>query len=129
VVVAAEVRMVKQVARKGSTVSVRVPSYVRSRLFPYAAVFEDVVVPIARRVRAQPSQRLRVELRESVEAALVAAVKFVPHPSLMRCGLMLCCYHAFQRAGDRERTALGRAYHLLRESFDHYGLEDSQVFL
>lgn len=122
--------MPRQTTGTGTSIRVRIPSYVRPRLSPYANVFENVVLPIAGRVRAaRPSQKLKIELRESVDAALLAAVGFVPHPWLVRCGLLLCCYHAFQQSGEQRRTILTATYRLLHESFDLYTMEDSQLFL
>jgi hypothetical protein len=122
--------MAKETPKKLPGVSVRVPSHVRSRLLPYARVFEDVVVPIALRTRgAGTPPSVKVELRESVESAFVAATGFVPHPWLMRCGLMLCCYHAIQQQGNRNRPVLTKTYQVLRDSFDHYSTEDAQVLL
>jgi hypothetical protein len=122
--------MSKPGPKPGRVPVIRIPSSVRPRLFPYASVFEDVVIPIADGFRtARSSEKMKRELRESIEAALMAAVGFVPHPWLLRYGLLLCCYHALVQAAPQKQAAVARARRLLNESFDYYDTEDSQFFL
>jgi len=119
--------------------SIRVPRHVRHRLQPYATIFEEVVIPLARKVNTDtPSGHVKVQLREALEQRQREFLGVIQHPALIHYALLLCCYHTCSEALrprqgrkiSRSVLKLGRkAFVLIEESYQHYNKEDSLLFV
>ena len=87
------------------TVSLEVPITVREPLFPYAGLFESVLIPAARRMSFASFGRPEGDRLEKEIRLHLAEMGFRPHHVLIYVGLMLCCRYAEQEcfeAHDRK---------------------------